>query len=1037
MSQKNAPRAALAFACLAAALGGCFPSPRPSDAGTESFARQVVPKLQGRKARSYDEVRLLKDVADFVGGDRGRGVVADALMREDDYVTHWEKVLSDQLRIARSGAQSLNGCYTDVTPEAASLTDTLARNVRDNVATSAVGGGASMTSLLRSSLRLDNLSPALRAHIFAFNSKPITGANIIEENRRADFVRNFNDSYLDRDLGCTGCHNSAWSISGEQTGWDRTWPVLGYFEKALFRSHSGTTPEAEGVIFRGDARGGVGATVPFGLKSSCGSYAASSSLPTASPDAVFGEASLADPRRTTVRDLEQSLRRGVNELQNGMTRLPSSCDSSCDGCPGASDGAPDLNARREDARAQLAARCSNGCHAGVTGAWKPALQAAHANTAGWDAALIRGVSGTHTYIVPQDPDASWIYQRVRDHEMPTSGGLSGANYTNFLNAWAAYINALPTSSGCSSCTPTVCDGINRDLDGDEAFAFLVAQKVSNTAFEHVFGRRLTIANHFARNSPQLGALWNLTEFTMIPGGEGGGWSLRAPLRKLVTSRLFNRLSPRHADGAEPYEVPNVLDPWTEGDPRAIPVRDPDEEYNAMTEGVHRHSAETLLRSAGRALGWPEKARFSSGSSYPNDELRQATGAYLENARPGFNTVDFQGLLHWESVHGACNKSAAGVSGTDFVNELMGYVAAYASAHGGAQPSYRDAVLALKDRVLAHPYIDASFVDESGRTEQDVLEDYFGVASLNDPVSPGTLEQKLRGYCGVLVESPQFMLAGIEPTQGGEHPVLLPNTYRNRCLELRPLLEITGYKMLCLENGIVFLPFPITVGDTLGKICPDGACRVIPWNEPICTKEPWSCVSEIPLCDPSSSDLGGCGTPLDEVPADFSGGLVAKLGGATITAAEKVTLYRQAKKFEPETAKPGTVLEPGDWLRLPGESFLALKDKNGKEELQTAKPVKPKTGKNDGKPYLIQVSGEPKQMPKNPLAELPVGKEYADMVMQHPSRAWGEGGALAPSDTVVDFDTKAALERLKKGESADWILKHPPQIQLNGDEVKKK
>ncbi|MEK9143979.1 MAG: hypothetical protein AAB339_00030, partial [Elusimicrobiota bacterium] len=34
--------------------------------------------------------------------------------------------------------------------------------------------------------------------------------------------------------GCLGCHNSGYSVSGAQTGWKRTHPIQGSFERSLY-----------------------------------------------------------------------------------------------------------------------------------------------------------------------------------------------------------------------------------------------------------------------------------------------------------------------------------------------------------------------------------------------------------------------------------------------------------------------------------------------------------------------------------------------------------------------------------------------------------------------------------------------------------------------------------------------------------------------------------------------------------------------------------------------------------------------------------
>ena len=73
-----------------------------------------------------------------------------------------------------------------------------------------------------------------------------------------------------------------------------------------------------------------------------------------------------------------------------------------------------------------------------------------------------------------------------------------------------------------------------------------------------------------------------------------------------------------------YDWPLELDPWSELDPRRPPIsedgwtpgtspkpkegysaeQNPQNHRNAMTEGIRRYPAYTLVRSAYTALGWP-------------------------------------------------------------------------------------------------------------------------------------------------------------------------------------------------------------------------------------------------------------------------------------------------------------------------------------------------------------------------------------------------------------------------------------------------
>ena len=89
--------------CAAVHLIGCgWQQPPPDDAGDESFVRQVVPILQGRKIRGYEEVKLLKDIAQATD----RTTLLNALTQQPDYVSHWSEVLVDNLQVHREGPRA-------------------------------------------------------------------------------------------------------------------------------------------------------------------------------------------------------------------------------------------------------------------------------------------------------------------------------------------------------------------------------------------------------------------------------------------------------------------------------------------------------------------------------------------------------------------------------------------------------------------------------------------------------------------------------------------------------------------------------------------------------------------------------------------------------------------------------------------------------------------------------------------------------------------------------------------------------------------
>jgi hypothetical protein len=973
-------------------------------------------------------------------GPSGKSALSTALMQDPEFYSHCEKNLVDSLRVDRRGALSQSACYADGSVPASADGPALAQHVRNNGPGSpfAVPAGQSapnMTALVRSALRLDDLSPVFRAHMFPHVNRPITGADISEQNRRDDLAVRFMGRYLERDLGCLGCHNSGWSISGEGSGWDRTWPIPGNFEKALFGNNAGRSLTDVAAIFRspGGGAGSIGGSVkPWGLEG-CGSFVAASSVAGDSynpfpsgpaPRPYFAsvvETSATAASRKTVWDLEASLRVGIQGLaSNGLDRSQGAC-TTCNGCSGASTtpGAG-YAAKREAARAALQTRCGS-CHH----AWNELI----GDSAQWDSLVVRvsAQSQDRPLVMPNDLSASWLYQRVANNEMPPSP-LSASAKADLLTKLQEWIAAMPASTGCSDCAAEVCDGFPRELDPNEAFAHMVAENAVNNAYEEIFGERLTIANHFPRNSSQMNLLWNLTNRFLKPGG-GGQWSLKEVLRKLVTSKLFNRMSPANGDGSEPYELPLIFDPWPATPAPATPA----EGHNSMTEAVHRYSPQALLGSLSRALDWPQPRRFQGGG-YPDDALKEAMGQYLDQATPGFDSVGFQSLLHWENVHGACAKPP-GPGGTpydDWIDRLMNRVAVHPLSHSGTLPTYRDVVAALKDRLLGDGSISTTAPDPSGPggaaapSEEDLLEQHFGVTSLdNGAAATATLATQVRGLCGVLAESPQFMLAGVVPSGGlGSRPVLAEPIYRQRCQALVSALRPQGYNFWCFGNTVIHAPViddNIFVHQALGRLCPKGICGPLPWPaDRQCLRDPRKCIPRPPLCDPRCTDMHCCGEFMEGTPSAFEGALYGWLEGAEVKLAKGVSIQSESGGFSP--LKPGTVLSAGDWLLLPPGSELALVGAD-KEELRTPPGgVKPKgttgkelQGQGDGA-WAYLVAGVPKDLPKGePLAEAKVSKEALLRVQRLPWRRWGAAGVRLPSDTPVFTTPEAAKERGTPGE----------------------
>ncbi|MEO1172711.1 MAG: hypothetical protein AAFX94_11780, partial [Myxococcota bacterium] len=598
-----------------------------------------------------------------------------------------------------------------------------------------------MPDLIQSSLRLDDLSPVFRAHLFPMVSRTITGANITEKNRRDDLAFRFLSTYLDRDLSCTRCHNSRWSTSGEDSGWDRTHPIQGYFELALFGAHQGAPLENVSTLFRsassGTSFGGIsGSSRPWNLSSTCGSFTSRGSVandPYAfdgiSPHlGAFASIQERSGRNdASVWELEASLHTGIETLKRrGLSRSREEGCAQCAGCDSASSTpGPNYSDAANEAQRAFRENC-NTCHG--SGFLRDL------GSSNWEDRMVR-VPGSNgdPLIVPGNARGSRIYKRVESGDMPDDVPFATDwNKEDFLAAMEDWIDSMPESRGCGLCAEDACSGVTAIVDPDAAFAYLTATQLVNKTYSEVYGTPLTISNHFPRNSEQMGRLWNLTEFTLL---DRYGWSLRRVLERLLSSRKFNRMAPAARDGTEPYEIVPVLEPWSVADPRDTPSPTPEQEFNAMTDGIHPHSAYTKLRMLHRAMEWPAPRRMANDSDFPTQGFQLEIGRFVDDAKPGFNGVDFAGLLAWEAVVGTCRNPD---SSSDFIDDLV------ARAGTSSSYTYRDVAAALKDRLVS----DASL----SSAEESALEQLFAVASIDNRLSGGGLEDKLRNYCGAILES---------------------------------------------------------------------------------------------------------------------------------------------------------------------------------------------------------------------------------------------------------------------------------------------
>jgi hypothetical protein len=972
---------------LIAALGGCSPSCSlftsiPSDdAGDASFVRQAVPKLLGRKVRGAEETRMLVDVIAATPNGRGREEVLDALMHDPEFSGHWQENIVDMLRVNRTGDKSQQGCYG--APLRASSDAALADFLLARGADLSGFGGAppaafNMSDVLASSFATDSVFPAYSAHLFAMQSKPLQGNEANEENRRTDLAENFSHVYLHRKNECMQCHNSSFSTTGPQTYWKRTWPVWGKFEKAVFANEQGGDPGQLSSLFRtGVSNGGsddtpsAPARTPWGSLTGCGSFrSAAASVDTHGP---LPHLTQPLPMGSSIWTAQRLLDEGRRSLAlNGLVRhKPAACNvCTTTTCTGGGGPPPLPEPATTNVKTLLTAKGCTGCHAAGAGA----AGGMDLNAATWAANVIDQPSqrdATVLRVARGNAAASMLSRKVHGtagsgSRMPPGGPFLSASEMTQIDNW---INSLPPASSamaCAACTTDACTATASEVDGPPALAFLVAMSVTDKVWAETMGAPLTIANYFPRSQAQSNALWYLSEYTLV----SSDWSLRALLRRMLLSDYFNRKSPQSTTAASPYDEPLVLDPWTETDPRFPPIAQPgwtatsmaapapDPTYNAssqpanhknsMAEGIHRYSARSLTYSMHAALGWPAPKRFAD-TSYPNADLTKAVGQFVRDAEPGFRDTDFQGLLTWEAQHKTCTKQSAG---PDWINRLLDAVVAFNTANPGAPIRMRDAVLTMKDWFINDPQIRVdALAQDGGALEKGLLNTFFGVPDLDtalanvaDPTARAVLEGQLREYCGVLVQSPQFWLAGIAPAGSlGPAPRLrvcngAPCTYLEMCQQLAGGMTSAGsaLQLNCTANSVTVTERPQRrPWREWEAICTGGQCGF--WRLPIEMDE---CIRKLDtrLClpqQPPRFDIGcqriDCGGgPLP--PLDRSGRFAPALmlgwfEGAKVDATKGARVLRAAERVPPP--RPGfedrQSSPPADWKALEHGHTLALGD----------------------------------------------------------------------------------------------------------------
>ncbi len=334
-------------------------------------------------------------------------------------------------------------------------------------------------------------------------------------------------------------------------------------------------------------------------------------------------------------------------------------------------------------------------------------------------------------------------------------------------------------------------------DPNVALAYLVAMNVANQVWQEAMGHPLTVAHHFPRNEAQRTILESLANTFA-----GNRYSLRSLLSAIVLHPYFNQDAPDQCDASTAYPLAPVFDPFS------ISSADPNERGNGVGDMVHRYSAWVLIDSAMQALWYDRPERFGSGQfgAPMNLKFLRSMGVFLKDADPGSNGVSFANLLHWENLlaraddpllGGDCTGPLTGPCAYDWIGELV----ATAVATPGA--TVRDLAVAIKDRLITEPTI-------AGSAEEDALEAAMlltdgALDALVSDVGASDAEIAARSLAGVLLNTPQFLLAGV-PSRDQDpdaDPILVvPGTdTKSLCEALAPQVLGAGWSYTCDDAGV--------------------------------------------------------------------------------------------------------------------------------------------------------------------------------------------------------------------------------------------
>jgi len=390
----------------------------------------------------------------------------------------------------------------------------------------------------------------------------------------------------------------------------------------------------------------------------------------------------------------------------------------------------------------------------------------------------------------------------------------------------------------------IIEGVYRTIVEEQTMAFMLAAAVANRVWEEVMGHPLTIAHGFPRNPAQRAVLESLAS-TVI----GSGFSLRELLVAIVTHEAFNPQAPDESTAETPHAQAPLFNPWS--------ADEPERRGNDLGDRLQRPQMRGLVQTAYHSLDWGAVVAFPSALS--EEALQQtALGFRLNYFQARQRALDLQAMLTWERRFAACEPPARRWERHPIIDSAPGSCAGFCTsvrddracacdlacqAHGDccadletvcldefdrwqepdppSEPmpadwidrlvvaaearegtTVREVAVALKDRLLT----EASIADE----EAALIAALFGIPSLDARLDEATgWHAGVRSYCGVLLQAPQFQLAGAVAEDQEALPALeVPGSaFTDHCAVWGSILEGTGRRLECAGDTVTVVAAP--------------------------------------------------------------------------------------------------------------------------------------------------------------------------------------------------------------------------------------